>query len=191
MVTRILADANVLYSRTLRDWLLQLQIASAGAMFTTCWTEDIRAEVLYHLRKENPDMDGAALTRVADRIAGSMTERIEDYRSGADAPVADQFDRHVHAAAVAGQVDILMTNDIDFLNLAEDVADRLPYDICTADQVFVLIDDSHPHLVREVTQDTWDYWRRRSPDADVPERLKLAGCPDFADRVRDHIVAMR
>ncbi|BDZ61537.1 hypothetical protein GCM10025873_13280 [Demequina sediminis] len=53
MPTRVLLDANVLMSRTLRDAIFLIQIESPG-MFATCWTEDILAETLYHLRRRNP-----------------------------------------------------------------------------------------------------------------------------------------
>jgi len=53
MFTRVLLDANVLVSRTLRDWVLLLQ-ARAGGMFATCWTEDILAETIHAVRRRNP-----------------------------------------------------------------------------------------------------------------------------------------
>lgn len=186
MLTRILVDANVLYSRTLRDWLLQLQLAQ-GALFATCWTVDIHAEVLSRLRKQNPEMDGGALTTVSDRIMACMTERISKYPHVPQTFLSDEYDAHLHSAAIAGGVDMLMTQDRDFLDLGTDVTDNLPYEICSADDTFVLIDDSAPELVRIVTRSTWDYWRRREPSADVPAFLTKAGCPEFAKRVRDHI----
>ena len=54
MVTRVLIDANVLYSRTLRDWILLLEIESEARMFKVHWTEDILAEVLYRTRRKSP-----------------------------------------------------------------------------------------------------------------------------------------
>ena len=42
-------DANVLYSRTLRDWMLMLRLEADG-MYVVLTTEDILTEVLYHFR---------------------------------------------------------------------------------------------------------------------------------------------
>lgn len=46
MSTRVLVDANVLYSRTLRDWLALLYLES-DSFFSVYWTEDILAEAMY------------------------------------------------------------------------------------------------------------------------------------------------
>jgi hypothetical protein len=39
-VTIVLLDANILYSRTLRDWIALLQVKAPG-LFNVTWTEDI------------------------------------------------------------------------------------------------------------------------------------------------------
>lgn len=191
MASRILVDANVLYSRTLRDWLLMLQIETGGTMFTTCWTVDILAETIANVRKNNPHMHGGAMTALHDHIIGSMTEQIVQYGPADDDPIADIYDRHVHAAAIAGQVDILMTADTGFLTLPQDVTDVLPYEICTADSVFTLIADGNPAAVRAVAGAQWEYWRKKNPSSDIPARLAASGCPDFALRVSEHIARLR
>lgn len=191
MVSRILVDANVLYSRTLRDWLLMLQLETAATMFTTCWTVDILAETIANVRKKNPHMQGGAMTALHDHVTGSMTEQIVQYGPADGDPIADVYDRHVHAAAISGQVDILMTADTDFLDLPQDVTDTLPYEICTADGVFTLIDDGNPAAVRTVAGAQWEYWRRKSPSSDLPAKLAASGCPAFALRVSDDIARLR
>lgn len=164
-----------------------LQLESGGTMFATCWTVDILAETIAKVRKNNPHMPGGAITMLHDHITGSMTERIDDYAPTSDDPIADIYDRHVHAAAIAGQVDILMTADKGFLDLPREVSDTLPYEICTSDHVFVLIDDGYPSVVRAVACAQWEYWRKKDPGSDLPAKLKASGCPDFAQRVSDHI----
>lgn len=187
---RILPDANVLYPRTLRDWLLILQAAPAE-IFTTCWTVDILAETIANLRKNNPNLPGGAATAIHDHITSILTERIDDYTPGPDSPVADPYDRHVHAAAVAAGVDLLVTSDADFLNLPADVVERLPYEIWAPDDFFVLVDDQEPAIVHAVTCTQWDHWRRREPSSDLAHHLDASGCPKFAQRVREHIRTMR
>lgn len=46
MVTRVLVDANVLFSRTQRDWLFLLKLKSEGRIFTVSSTVDIIAETV-------------------------------------------------------------------------------------------------------------------------------------------------
>lgn len=50
----IFVDSNVWYSRTLRDWLGMLYVTPEAPPFHVRWTEDVLAELLYHLRKQHP-----------------------------------------------------------------------------------------------------------------------------------------
>lgn len=60
---RVLIDANVLYSRTLRDWMLMLAYCgSPGRLYDPLWTEDILAEVIANFRAQHPQHSGATLT---------------------------------------------------------------------------------------------------------------------------------
>ncbi|MGC4175663.1 MAG: PIN domain-containing protein [Demequina sp.] len=181
----MLVDANVLASRTLRDWILMLQVQASG-MFTTCWTEDILAETIHAMRKRNPAVAGSSITQVADTMRQVMGERIDAFEVIAFPDIRDEFDLHVHAAAIAGGVDMLVTLDSDFLELPTGVADELPYEILSPDSFLVLVDDSGPEHVREVLSQQWEYWRRRDPSTDLPQRLRNANCPEFAERVYRH-----
>lgn len=190
MTSRILVDANVLYSRTLRDWLLILQCETPG-MFTTCWTEDILAETMYHVRRNNPQIDGGAVTTVRDRMVAVMSERIDAFPVEPFPPLTDEHDLHVHGAAIAGHVTMLLTNDKGFLGLIDEVTDRLPYEVIDPDSLFVLIDDSSPDNVGRATRRIWDHLRAKDPATDVSRLLESAGCPQFAKRVRRHQRALR
>ena len=186
MPTRVLLDANVLVSRTLRDAIFLIQIESPG-MFATCWTEDILAETLYHLRRRNPQLDGRVVAAVRDKVSQVMSERIEGYPILEMPGLADRDDRHVHSAAVAGQVGILVTDDRGFLDLDPASMGALSYDIVSADGFLVLADDSGPDAVRRMVRRQWEYWRGRDPASDLPARFVAAGCPAFAERVAGHI----
>ncbi|MCH5643313.1 hypothetical protein [Gordonia sp. ABSL49_1] len=52
--TRVFVDENVLWPKTLRDWLFLLRNATGGEMFTVCSTEDVVAEAIYTLRRKKP-----------------------------------------------------------------------------------------------------------------------------------------
>jgi hypothetical protein len=181
---RVLADANVLFSRTLRDWLLLSQTVSDSELFAVYWTEDILAETVYRLRRGFPDWDGGKITTIRDKIAQVLEGgRVDDFPVDASFPGTDANDRHVHGAALACRADILLTEDAGFGKI-ESV---LPYEVYGADDFFVLLDDSSPETVRVVTErQAHHFWRTRG-EADLCTPLKLAGCPEFAERVRAHL----
>lgn len=54
---RVFVDANILYSRTIRDWLFALS-TSKIQMFDLFSSEDVFAEVVYHYRRSNPKRSG-------------------------------------------------------------------------------------------------------------------------------------
>jgi predicted nucleic acid-binding protein len=186
VLTRVFVDANVLYSRTLRDWLALLQLSSPGEVYTVYWTEDVLAETIYHLRRSHPDWNGAKTTSIRDLIARTFEGgRVDDFEIDDSFLGSDTNDRHVHAAAVACQADFLLTCDKGFFNADQDV-DSMPYEVYQPDDFFVLVDDNAPHLVQQVTCQQTMYWVKRTGRADLASKLIDAGCPEFAERVRNH-----
>ncbi|MFF3225224.1 PIN domain-containing protein [Nocardia suismassiliense] len=182
--TNVLVDANVLYSRTLRDWLALLYLH--GEMFEVMWTDDIMAEFHYHLRKRNPFLDDAQVGGIRRRLEGVFkTGRVSGYTVDANGVYPDPGDAHVHCAAVHGNADILLTNNVKHFREIDD----LPYEIYSADEFFELVDDAAPHAVLVVTKEQLIYHVRRSGNGSVslPEMLKRAGAPLFAERVRQHL----
>jgi len=131
-------------------------------------------------------MDGGAVTALADNLRRSMSERIDEFEMKPLAGLSDRDDLHVHAAAIGGSVDMLLTLDTDFLSLPDSITDALPYEILTPDSFLVLVDDSGPEYVREVVDTQWEYWRKKDPSVDLPQRLREVGCPIFAERVYRH-----
>lgn len=190
MATHVLVDANVLYSRTLRDWLFLLRNATGGRMFTVWATEDIIAETIHSYRRSHPTASGAQIAALHDRISAMIDDRVDEYRIDGTFPGADVHDGHVHAAAVACGAHIVLTNDRGFLDLPPPVLDTLPYEPYAPDDFFTLIDDSSPVAVRDVTMGQLEYWLDHAGEADLPRALTAADCPAFAQRVRTHIAAL-
>lgn len=184
--SRILVDANVLHSRTLRDWILLIESNGSG-IFSTLWTEDIMVETLKSIRVRNPGITGREVHRLREKIVAAMSEQVIDYAAPADAPVADPLDRHVHGAAMAGQADMLVTCDRGFLDLSEEQTDELPYEILHPDQLLVQVDDSAAELVLSVTRWQWEYWRQKDPSTDLCQKLRNAQCPVFASRIENRL----
>lgn len=81
----VFVDANVWFSRTLRDWIGMLYTTPDEPPFEIRWTEDVLAEVLYHLRRKHPDWDGNRITGIRDRSAGTFeVGRVADFTVGTD-----------------------------------------------------------------------------------------------------------
>ncbi|MET8779645.1 PIN domain-containing protein [Nocardia sp. NPDC004654] len=124
-VTRVLVDANILYSRTLRDWLCLLYLRGGAGMFQVFWTEDIMAEALYHRRKKNPFLSEEQIGGIRRKTVAALGEDslITGYRIDATLAYPDAYDAHVHCAAIHGEIDIVLTANGSDL---EDMGD-LPY----------------------------------------------------------------
>lgn len=183
--TRVLADANILYSRTLRDWLILIQLQSVSAPYATYWTEDILTEAMYHLRRNHPTWDGARTAQVREKVAGSLEGgRVDDFVVDGTFP-GDPHDQHVHAAALAAEVDIVLTADGGFT--MPGLTELLPYEVYGPDDFFLLVDDSAPDLVRAATATQLRYHEQTGGPADLSGPLRDAGCPRFADRVGRHL----
>lgn len=188
MLHKVVADANVWYPRTLRDWLLGIEVN--GGPYQTCWTEDILAETLYHLRRNHPYWRGAQIADIRSKIVGFASGgQIVDYPTDAPSPWADPNDRHVHAAAVACSAQYLVTNDRGFQDPTVDT-DQLPYEIYRPDEFFVLVDDAAPNVVRATTRWQIDYYVRSRGEVDLCAALRDSGCAHFAERVLKHLQGM-
>src|SRR4051812_14658015 len=100
MLQRVFLDANVLCSRTLRDWTCLLRLRTDG-MFQLHTTEDVLAETIRTLRRLRPDLPGGAVTRLRTAVLGAIDELVEDFDATVPYTGSDPDDRHVHAAALA------------------------------------------------------------------------------------------
>lgn len=116
---RALLDANVLYPAGLRDMLLRL---ADRYLFVPLWSADIHEEWIRSLLADRPDLDAAVLERTRTVMDGHFPEAIViGYESLAgDLDLPDPGDRHVLAAAIAGQAQVIVTR-----NLRHFPADRL------------------------------------------------------------------
>lgn len=184
MTSPALPDANVLYSRTLRDWLFLL--SSGGDLYTVHTTLDILTEVLGNYRKQYPH----APSRVLESIDRLIRENVHSMISGyevKDSPIEDIHDHHVHWAATEGRMMYLVTSDRGFLNLPEEITETFHYEIMSPDAFFCQVDDSHHEAVRKVAMDQVTYWSRQSELGRQTKQLHVAlhdaNCPHFAARI--------
>ncbi|WP_041813730.1 hypothetical protein [Rhodococcus jostii] len=181
MSAGVLTDANVLYSRTLRDWICLLAFRKSP-MFHLTWTEDILAELIYHIRKKHPHYSDAQVGGIRDRIiAVAPYGRIKGNVIDSDLAYTDDYDAHLHAAAVQ----YVVTDDKRFLDFAETNDAILSYEVYTADDFLMLVNQSSPAAVREVLLEQIDYHRRRGGAFNLPASLEAAGATHFAQVIRE------
>lgn len=106
----VIVDANVLYSSTARDVLIRLSMAG---MFRARWSDQILDEVFSSLKENRPDLDAQKLRltqqRMCDAIDDCMVYGYESLIDDFELP--DPDDRHVVAAAVAGDATIIVSDD--------------------------------------------------------------------------------
>jgi predicted nucleic acid-binding protein len=107
----VLLDANVLYPAPLRDVLLQLAVAD---LFRARWTEDIHREWIEALLAKEAQRDRAILERTRHLMDKAIPDcLVTDYEKLIpDLTLPDPNDRHVLAAAIIGQCDIIITQNL-------------------------------------------------------------------------------
>lgn len=180
--TLIFLDANILYSRTLRDWFCLISKASGIEGIALRWSEDVMAEYQYHIRRKNPGWSeqqvGGWRRKLTDAFPGAM---ITGYEID---PVLleskDKFDAHVVSAAAHGRVDYLVTsNESDF----EEITHQYEFEIFSPDDMLSLIYERRSDAVRIATKDQMTYWANRKEDKPLPQALTDAGAPNFANHV--------
>ena len=104
-------DANVLYSAAQRDLLMELAVAP---LYHARWTERIEQEFVKAILKNRPDLSAETLAYTITCMRKAVDDcLIADYEwaeEGLNLP--DPDDHHVLAAAVAGQCDVIVTNNL-------------------------------------------------------------------------------
>lgn len=110
----VLSDANVLFSRVLRDYLLY---AADRELITILWSDPILEEMTRHLVGK---VDGFTAAQ-GERLVGAMNRAypgaLVEITTASTARVAaltlpDEDDRHVLAAAVAGDAEVVCTANL-------------------------------------------------------------------------------
>ncbi|MBU0655332.1 MAG: PIN domain-containing protein [Gammaproteobacteria bacterium] len=104
----VLFDACVLYPAPLRDLLVRL--AQTGA-FRAKWTQQIHEEWIRNAVAKNPHLTHEKLqvtaSKMNDAVMDSLVSNYEPLIAGLELP--DTNDRHVLAAAIKGQAEVIVT----------------------------------------------------------------------------------
>jgi predicted nucleic acid-binding protein len=184
----VFVDANILFSRTLRDWVCLLCLESSRSAYDLRWSEDVLAEWIYRMRRRKPDINDQALGGVRRRVEEAFPNAmVTGYDLTSTPSLPDPHDRHVLAAALHAHVDMLVTDDRTAFPEAA-LQDRL--DVYTADEFLVWVADTHADLLRPVLDKQMAYFRKYEiitggchGEDRLIEALQKAGAGTFAERL--------
>ncbi|MFT4216663.1 MAG: PIN domain-containing protein [Micropruina sp.] len=151
-VSVVLADANILFSRTLRDYFLYA--ADAGAI-EVHWSQQILDEMSRNLRGRLR-LDQAA----TDHLEALMNDYLEDalVEVGVDALATaagvtmDAKDRHVLAAALSADADVLVTENTRHFPQAWMMENGI--ELMNAGQLLTRLSETHPDKILQAHQKT-------------------------------------
>jgi predicted nucleic acid-binding protein len=113
-------DACVLYPAPLRDLLMSFAMTE---QFRAKWTDEIQNEWMRNLLAKRKDLTEAQLQRTVELMNQSVPDcLVEKYEGLIDSlELPDLGDRHVLAAAIKCQADVIVTNNLkDFPQTAID-----------------------------------------------------------------------
>lgn len=180
----VLPDANIWCSATLHTWFGLIASETIGS-WSFHWTEDILAEAVYHRRKRFPRASSQQIEALRDRLMASMGEnRISRFPIDESVTYPDEYDAHVHSAAIHEGIAIIVTNDrAGFAGLYPD-PDDCPYEVHSADDFLTLVADSAPQVVDAAITSQLAYWTGKGHSFSLPEKLRRADAPHFAEYVR-------
>ncbi|MFI5838650.1 PIN domain-containing protein [Catenuloplanes sp. NPDC051500] len=179
LIQVVLADANVLYSRVLRDFLLY---AADQEIIAVAWSSQILAEATEHLMANVAGFDHAA----AQRLTAAMNNAFpyaevepteEHWRVLEGLPLPDEDDRHVLAASLAAEATVLCTsNTKDF---PAQIAEGLGFEVLSPDQLISRLIVEHETRML-VAHHTAVSSLKNATDASTITALERAGAPTAA-----------
>ncbi|GIF69740.1 hypothetical protein Ais01nite_77750 [Asanoa ishikariensis] len=185
-------DANVLYSRCLRDWLVLMALDSHYTAYELRWSEAVLAEAFYHLRRNHPAAPEQKIERWRDMLDENFPEaKVVRWDPQSVPEPKDPNDHHLLAAAYAGRVDILITRDRDIANFQQCLDQvQAGIDVTHVDDFLCLITERHPELVRRRYLAQIAYWQGRgeltaeAAEDSCIDSLDKAGAGRFAFLLR-------
>lgn len=148
----VLTDACVLYSRVLRDYVLY---AAEYQIIAVAWSATILDEMTEHLMA---NLAGFTQQSAA-RLVAAMTKTFPyarrdpspaDYRRISGIKLPDEQDRHVYAAALASQADIICTSNL--ADFPASLAATLGFTVMSPDELLCQLIAQHPQIMLLVHQ---------------------------------------
>ncbi len=177
MVQKVFIDANILFSRTLRDWVFMLREETQGSLFVVVSSQDALFEAGARLRDHYPSHGSHLITSLLDKCEKYMDEVVENYPGGKVPWIEDEGDWHVHHAATACNAHYLLTQDKGF----DDT--HTCYEVYSADEFFLLINEFAPQAVKKITKLQSLHWAKKDSSKTLSVALRDAKCLEFAEIV--------
>ena len=180
MVVSAVLDACVLYPIGLRDTLLN--IAEAGCL-RVLWTEEILAETSRNIVEDTPGLTAEHLEKTFAAMRRAFPEAmVEDYERLVDSMTNHPGDRHVLAAAVAAEADLIVT--LNTRHFPDEACEAHGVSVQTPDSLLCDIAEAWPELVARVL--SAQAARKTRPPMSLPEMLNRleAHVPRFVETVR-------
>lgn len=130
MSFRVLLDANALYPLYLRDLLLHL---AENGLYEVRWTDQILQEAASNIKKRLPEERHDRIDGMVAKMNEAFDEaRVTGYEDLIPAMRNHPKDRHVLAAAVKANVDVVVTdNKKDF---SRDACDQYEIEVLSPDE---------------------------------------------------------
>lgn len=174
-----LLDANVLWSAPIRDTLLR---AAELDLFKPLWTTQILEEFSRTFADRRRDISVKQIERLIIQLnAAFPTASVNSYEQLIHRMTNDPGDRHVLAAAVAGQANVVVTWNLAHFRATDCTA----FDIraVTPDMFLLELCDEFPAVMLSSIEQAADL---RHPPIEMGELLKLLEptLPAFVSRLR-------
>lgn len=177
-------DACVLYPQYLSDTLLTQGDAET---FRPLWSADVLRELGGALMREAGLTQDAVSYRIEQMRAAFPDAEVTGYHTLIDGMTNQEKDRHVLAAAVRGNVEVLVTFNLrDFPESA-----LKPFDIGVIHPDEFLLNqlDLYPGIIVQcLERQVACYTHEPLTVRDLLPRLKRCGVPRFAAEVRRHLL---
>lgn len=189
----VFVDADVLWSATLRAWILNFATGSASGRspgFELVLTEAVIAEAVARWNDKHPRARGIVVTRMSEALREVATI-VRDYDAEIPFPGSDEGDIHVHAAAVQAGAGYLVTNDRGFHDLPEEAKNELPYEIYHPDEFLTLVADQSRGRLRDATREMMHHLAPKDGESyKMVSSLEKNGAPVFAAMVDEELAVL-
>lgn len=179
----VFADASVVYSRVLRDFLLY---AANEEIISITWSRAVLDEAVEHLAA---NVDGFT-TESGNRLINAMntafpyaefTPTEHDYTQLGGLDLPDEDDRHVLAAALTAEATVLCTSNVK--DFPESIAEPLGLTVMTPDDLLHTLVEEYPEQMIAVHATTTARLHSATAASTIAA-LERAGAPDTAALLR-------
>lgn len=169
-------DTNVLYSATLNDLLMRL---GELEVFRPLWSKDVLRELETALVRNAHVSPEKARRRIGHMQSAFPTSEVHDYEGLVPHLSCDPKDRHILAAAITGQAQVLVTFNIQ--DFPDHSVTEFNVGVSTPDEFLLDQWDLHPAPVALAVRTMVHDLRRPSLGFnDLATRLERAGIRRFA-----------